>query len=338
MRRLSALSILLVQACVFDTGGYHGTGPGTPDAAPVVIPTCEEDQSCPTDAGVVKPPSGDGGTASGGADAGGSPMHECYTETIAPMADNSDLRTASTGANWKDTAFGIYMRRWPAGHDLLVAMSSDPYEDQFADTSSFAALMESLMTVCHEETHGWDYAHATADHFAYWLRTDLTFMPPTIEGFPRSEILPMVEGTATANYDTTYLTGEQGTYGFVEVLDELDAYIDGMAGLTVVGEYETNGISARDGAVALLYYLELYLKRARTTYPMLYAQLQAEPQYVQLVKTQWLRTHFFLTYADTNPMLGIDDAAIRTNLYEPANQHEIEMFIGHPVAASNCLP
>ena len=43
-------------------------------------------------------------------------------------------------------------------------------------------------------------------------------------------------------------------------------------------------MSGRDGAVAFLYYLELYLRRARTQYPDLYAQLKAEPQWVELVQ------------------------------------------------------
>ncbi len=316
-------------------GDFNGAG-GAPDGHIVVNP-CDDVHPCAD--GGSNPGSPDAGTIGGGADAGGA-AHECYTEPVFPTADIHDLETAfvpGTGT-WKPTAFAILQRRWPAGHDLLEAMTSDPYEDQFADTSSFSALMESLMTECHEETHGWDYGHASVDHFAYWLRSDLTFMPPQIEGFPRSEILSMVEGDATQLYDTTYLSGTQGTYGFVEVIDEGNAYINGMAGLTFVGEYETGGISAKDGAVAFLYYLELYLQRARTMYPDLYAQLKAEPQYVQLVKTQWLRTHFFLMYADAFPKLGIEDAAIRTLLYAPAHQHEIEMFIGHAVAASNCLP
>ena len=133
------------------------------------------------------------------------------------------------------------------------------------------------------------------------------------------------------------MTGTQGTYGWYELLDEANCYINGMAALAVVGEYEPWGISARDGAVAFLYYLELYLARARTVYPALYAQLKAEPEYVELVKTQWLRTHFFLGYADRFPGLGISDDEIEPYLYAPANEREIELFIGAEVAASSCL-
>ena len=109
-------------------------------------------------------------------------------------------------------------------------MKDDPQLPGFVDSSSFAALMESLMTMVHEETHGWDYEMAlgSAD-FAYFLRADLTFTPPKIDGFPRGEIYAMVEGGGTSLYDGTYLTGTQGTYGWYELLDEANCYINGMA-------------------------------------------------------------------------------------------------------------
>jgi len=148
----------------------------------------------------------------------------------------------------------------------------------------------------------------------------------------------MVENDSTDLYADLYLVGEQGTYGFTELLDEMNAYINGLAGLTFVGEYEPYGISGRDGAVAFLYYLELYLHRARTAYPDLYADLKANPELVEMVKIQWLRTHFFLIYADAIPAIGLYDGEIRELLYEEVNMHEIELFIDHEVEASNCLP
>jgi hypothetical protein len=234
---------------------------------------------------------------------------------------------------------GVLDRRYPAAADLLVEMEDDPWFGAFTDNSSFTGLMDSVMTEVHEGTHGWDYDHALGQpYFGYWLRADLVFEPPKIDGFPRAEIYGMLVDDSTALYDQTYLTGEQGTYGWVELLDELNAYINGMGAIAAVGEHIPWGISGRDGAVAFLYYLELYLRRARTAYPELYAELQAEPEYVELVQTQWLRTHFLLEHADAHPHLGIHDQEIRAHLYAPDNQAEIELFIGRPVDASACLP
>jgi hypothetical protein len=49
--------------------------------------------------------------------------------------------------------------------------------------------------------------------------------------------------------------------------------------------------------------------------------------------------HFLLQEAaDLHPHLGISDDEIEPYMYDPANQAEIEMFIDHPLQASNCLP
>jgi hypothetical protein len=283
------------------------------------------------------------GNGTGAGDTGGPPAPDCpahcYCEPIDPDADVSDLESGYQSGNWAPTMLELLGRRWPAGRDLLVwAQAEDAYFGAFADTSSFTNLMDSVMTEVHEGTHGWDYAHATVNDFSYYLREDLTFTPPKIHAFDRGEIYGMVEGSSTDLYDGTYLTGTQGTYGFYELLDEGNCYINGMGGVAVVGEFIPWGMSGREGAVAFMYYLELYLRRARTMYPDLYAELEATPEYIELVRTQWLRMHFLLQYADEHPHMGIHDEEIRALMYEPENQDEIEMFIDHELAASNCLP
>lgn len=302
--------------------------------------TTAADDGRPSDDG--RPGESGDGSASGSGDDGGPPgvdcPENCYCEPIDPDADVSSFESGFNGGNWAETYFGVLAARWPAGHDLLVEEQDDPYFGQFSDTSSFEGLMDSIMTEVHEGTHGWDYGHASVDDFSYFLRGDLKFYPPKIHGFDRGEIHGMVEGTSTDLYQGTYLTGTQGTYGFYELLDEGNCYINGMAAIAVVGEYIPWGISGRDGAVAFIYYLELYLKRARTQHPDVYAQLKADPDYVQLVQTQWLRLHFMLEYADAHGHLGINDGEIRQLMYRDENQSEIEMFIDHELEASNCLP
>ncbi|MEM7152480.1 MAG: hypothetical protein AAF799_06525 [Myxococcota bacterium] len=286
----------------------------------------------------------DDGTAGDGADDGSGPPSgdcpaNCYCEPFDATADIADLEASFASDNWAEVMIGVLARRYPAGADLLVEMQDDPWFGAFTDTSSFTGLMDSVMTEVHEGTHGWDYDHAFGQpYFGYWLRSDLIFEPTKIDGFPRAEIAPMLVDDSTSLYAGTYLTGTQGTYGFYELLDEMNSYINGMGGIAAVGEHIPWGISGRDGAVAFMYYLELYLRRARTTYPELYAQMQAESEYVDLIRTQWLRLHFLLEQADGHPHLGIHDAEIRAHMHEPSNMAEIEMFVGQPIDASNCLP
>ncbi|MEM6994617.1 MAG: hypothetical protein AAF721_29145 [Myxococcota bacterium] len=284
------------------------------------------------------------GHADGDGDDGGPPPADCpencYCEPIDPYADVADLQAAFSGGNWADSMIGVLERRWPAGAALFVdRQANDGYFGNFTDTSSWGGLMDSMMTEAHEGTHGWDYDDAFGQsYFGYWMREDLKFQPPKIEGFPRSEIYGMVEGNATDLYKDLYLSGTQGTYAWYELLDEGNAYINGMGGIGVVGEFLPWGTSGRDGAVAFLYYAELYLKRARTNYPELYDQLK-NSEYKEMLQVQWLRTHFLMIYAaDLHPDLGINDDAIEQLLYADENQVEMEMFIDHELDASNCLP
>lgn len=293
-----------------------------------------------------EPDAGDGGDghADGGGDDGGPPPADCpehcYCEPLDPDADVTDIEGAFGGGNWAQSMIAVLDRRWPAGAALFEdRLANDDWFGNFADTSSWGGLMDSMMTEAHEGTHGWDYDAAFGQPtFGYWMREDLIFEPPKIEGFPRSEIYGMVQGNSTDLYKDLYLSGTQGTYAWYELLDEGNAYINGMAGIGVVGEFVPWGTSGRDGAVAFLYYAELYLQRARTMYPDLYAELQAS-EYAEMLKVQWLRTHFLMIYAaDLHPDLGINDDAIEQLLYADENQVELEMFIGHELDASNCLP
>jgi hypothetical protein len=275
----------------------------------------------------------------GDVDGGEDCPDNCYCEPLDPEADISDLEAAYDPGAWSQTMSQVLERRWPAGAALVADLQGDPYFGSFTDTSSFAGLMDGFMTEVHEGTHGWDYGHAGVDTFAYFLRGDLQYEVAKVHGFDRSEIYGMLTDDSSSLYSDLYLTGTQGTYGFYELLDEMNCYINGMAAIGVVGEYIPYGISGRDGAVAFLYYLELYLGRARTMYPDLYADLKNDAEYVDLVRTQWLRTHFLMIYAaDLHDHLGIADDAIEANLYAPENMAEIEMFIDHEVEASNCLP
>ncbi len=276
----------------------------------------------------------DGGGGTGGVDC----PDNCYCEPIDPAADLSDLEQAYAG-DAVSTMLDVLARRWPAGHDLLTDKIGDPYLGSFTDPSSFASVMDGLMTEAHEGTHGWEYGNASVDEFAYFLRGDLQFFPPKLHGFDRSEIYGMVEGSSTDLYKDLYLVGDQGTYGFYELLDEMNCYINGMAAIGVVGEYIPYGVSGRDGAVAFMYYLELYLKLARTQHPDVYDQIKNDPDFNEMIKLQWLRLHFLLQEAgDLHDNIGLYDQDIRQLMYADENQSEIEMLIDHELEASNCLP
>ncbi len=259
----------------------------------------------------------------------------CYWEPVCPDASLDDLAASYSPNGWLAAALEATNRRYPSANCLFDMYDNDV--GNYADKGDFGPLCESMMTMMHEETHGYDYEHALGnDHFSYFIRCDLSIETPWIDGFPRSEILAQVQGSATDLYDGTYLTGTQGTYGWVEVLDEWNAYLNGMAAIGLVGDHvPAFGISGTDGALAFAYYVELYLKVARTQHPSTYSTIKNDPQFQALLRLQWNRMHFFLALADKYPKLSIEADNIRDLVYAPANQSELENVLG-PLTAGPC--
>jgi hypothetical protein len=261
----------------------------------------------------------------------------CWVEDLDPSVSVSDVEQGFRGSTALDDALEVMDRRWPAGSALLREMSHDPYIDVFLETQSFPLMMDSLMTVVHEETHGYDYENSIhPTRFSYFLLEDTTLEMEWIDGFPRSRIANRVEGDATDLYDSLYLVDTQGTYGFAELLDETNCYINGLGGAISGWDALPWTMSASDGPLAFLYFIALYLEEADEEDPDLYAELQADPEVREILETFWLRTHYFLQFSDPVPELGIEDQRIRALLYD--HQQAWEDFLGEELEASNCLP
>ena len=87
-----------------------------------------------------------------------------------------------------------------------------------------------------------------------------------------------------------------------------------------------------------MYYLELYLKVARTQHPSLYGQWQADPDWQTFVRFSWARGHFWTQEANAYPKLGINDAAIWQRVNDPTNRQEIQHFTGEDPTTVACNP
>jgi len=272
------------------------------------------------------------------ADAG--PSGGCYSEKYTSTS-LADLKSAYSSGKWLSTSLEVLKRRYGDGYAILDAEKSDPQLPSFASPGSFGSLMESLDTMCHEETHGWDFDSAlgTPGKHVYHLRADLAIKPPKLAFFARNELLSYVTDGATSLYDGTYLTGEQGTYDFIFLADELTAYTNGLACVTALGDQiSTYGTSFRDGAAAHLLYLQWYLNRARTAHTSVYDKMKADPEWMRFVRFSWARVHFWTAASKPYPTFGIKDAAIWVKINKPENLAEIEKFTGESPASVACKP
>ena len=315
-----------------DEPSADDSGSATLDTTPVAEDTNSSDETTP---------SRDTATDDAAPAADTAPP-ECYRELWNPSASLADLKSGYTSSKWKTTALEALNRRYPDGFALLDAMRDDADLPRFASTGSFASLMESIDTMCHEEGHGWDFNAAlkTSGRHVFWMRKDLALqIPKTLGYFPRSELLPYIKDDATSLYDGTYLKGTQGSYDFVFLGDELTQYINGLACVTTVGsEVKTYGTSFRDGAAAHLLYLEWYLNRARTAHAPLYEKMKASPDLQKVVRYWWARGHFWTEASKPFPSFGIKDKQIWEKVNAKENLAEIQLFTGDSPATVACKP
>jgi hypothetical protein len=322
---------VLLAACNFnlngvDVGGANGGSGGT-------IPVAD-------DAGVGGNGGVDMGARSGGIDGGPPAGAPCYSEDFSPTVSLADLASAYTQQVWKADVLASLDRRIPGGHSLLMAQQNDSQLGNFADASSFAALMSSLNLVCNAETSIYDYAHATGTTFSYFMRADLTMQPANVTTFPRSEIAQYITDNATATYDGA-LSGQQGSQDLTALADDLTSYTNGLGCIVAVADAMGNGVGARDGMAASIYYLELYLKRARTAHPTVYAALQASSDWQKMVRLLWARGAFWRKASLASPSsseLGIADAPIWAHVDDPSTSSEIAMFAGDTLSDIECHP
>lgn len=294
---------------------------------------------------------GAGGSASTGAGgSGGNGPNGCYTEGWDPNASLADLSSSYSSGQWLGSMLETLSRRYHNGHHLMDTMKNDPWLTGsfpgYFDLSTWGGMIESIDTACHEETHGYDFdaALGTPGDHVFFMGSNLDVVAPKLGGFfARNQILSLVQqgGSVTSNYDSTYLTGTQGSYDFIFLADELTAYINGLACAVAVGDELSLtgfGYSYRDGAASHLYYLEIYLKVARTQYPTLYGQWQADPDWQTFVRYSWARGHFWTQESSVYPKLGINDAAIWQRVDDPVNRQEIQHFTGEDPTTVACNP
>jgi len=326
VRELIAASLVLV-GCTYRVKGVDTGGAGGGGGSPIPV----------ADAGV----GGNGGNddlsaRNGSVDFGPPPVAPCYSEDFSPGATLADLRAAYAPQAWKADVLESLKRRIAGGHALIQSQQNDSQLANFVDTGSFDALMSSLMMVCNGETSIYDYAHATPSAFTYFLRADLTLQPAIVPTFARSEIAPYITDNATSAYDGA-LSGQQGSEDITAVADDIAAFTNGVGCIGAVSDQLKNGISARDGMAASIYYLELYLKRARTAHPAAYAALQASPDWQKVVRYAWARAAFWRKTA-SSPLLAVADAPIWAHVDDAANSSEIALFAGATLSDIECHP
>ena len=135
------------------------------------------------------------------------------------------------------------------------------------------------------------------------------------------------------SYARIYLDGDpadaafdSGDQGLDMLMEEAVQYVNSLATDYAFSDQARSGsqISARDGILTFLWYVERYLRMLRVDHPATYDVVMADPCWRELILSVWGRAWLYLDATEGITALGIDDAELEALVLDPDLLDEID--------------
>lgn len=272
-----------------------------------------------------------------------------YTETIpTELASIEDLVSAYSEADYLAFTDDVLARRYPnggfivtEGNRLGLSRFGNCVERFTGNRGQASSLLRQLSTVVHECGHILDLSLSgfsdtvltiddslvfTCDRGDTTTRGGDTFARSRINGDPYAELNP------DDFYRDVYLDGDpddasfdSGDQGFNSVIEEAVQYVNSLATDYYLRDRLGGfSITAKDGILTFLWYIERYLRMARLEYPAAYSRLTTDSCWREAILTVWGRAWLYLEAARDVRQLGIDADMLEGLVRDPALLDEIE--------------
>jgi len=293
-----------------------------------------------------------------GPEAGPPSCDATPAEVLAEVLPNPAASLAGVSFNGDIPGFvdEVLSRRYPFGLELV---QGGRRETAFGDcsvvyaepASSAADIYAALEVVVHECGHVNDSFLSSGSHNVYAIHSDLSYEcdrgDTTARGgdtFARSRITsdayqglrpPCATNASTGcdAYADVYLDGnpddavfDSGDQGFNVLMEEAVQYVNSIVTARAFADQQPQFtvISSRDGILTFLWYIERYLRMARTEFPSAYARITGDECWRDLTLAVWARAWRYLELTQDQPTLGIEDDAIEALVQDPELLGEIE--------------
>lgn len=224
------------------------------------------------------------------------------------------------------TAIALAKARYPAGAPFIEVQNDAQLAAWFtAAPDTFEGTVSRFDAAVHEGSHLWSIARFSLGAQTYAVTEKLSVRAKRLRNFPRSEILSVHVDRDADSYAKTYLEGASGNQGMNTLLDEYNAYAHSLASRYCTRDLLAPGtrVSARDGMLTFMYYVETYLELARTRHPRDYEAILADPGHRQLILVVWDRAELWLRRSAGEANLGIADRTLRGWVYDEGRAREI---------------
>ena len=134
-------------------------------------------------------------------------------------------------------------------------------------------------------------------------------------------------------YADVYLDGnpddavfDSGDQGFSVLMEEAVQYVNSIATARAFFDQKPQftAVSARDGILPFLWYIERYLRMARSEFPGAYTRITGDQCWRDLTLGVWARAERYLELTANQATLGIEDDALEDLVQTPELLEEIE--------------
>lgn len=231
--------------------------------------------------------------------------------------------------NWRPRLLKLLATRYPDGHHIVTRLSQPNHFDVWFQRGrgDWAAAMLELPTGVHEASHIVDIAARRGREHVAILSSTTELRFPIVKTFPRSEIRSELPSSiAELSYTRTYLTGDSGNQGIEMVLEEENAYTYSVLTAVAVADQlpGNTSVSIRDGLMVFIYYVEAYLKLARTQKPDTYRAITGNKALTQAVVRLHDRAACALSLTAGHDNLGIADGELWPHVFGEQALGEVE--------------
>lgn len=129
-------------------------------------------------------------------------------------------------------------------------------------------------------------------------------------------------------YASTYLKADMGQQGLDFVLEELTQYLHSLETAIALKQYldPEDRLSAQDGLLTFMWYLQRYLAVARQQNPLWYAVFMKDDCWSKLTVSLWHRAQQQLATIANDKRLGIDAEALAALIANPVLSREIQIL------------
>jgi len=215
------------------------------------------------------------------------------SDLIHPDRELGDMSSAFS-STWRPRTLAALERRFPAAAWVVGELADPNHFDVWFQmgTSNWSQVVNGLSAAVHESVHMLGFQAFDPRSHRYPVDVDVFLSFQTSETMHRDRILAALpDALSDLSYNETYLTGDSGAQGYELLLDEFNAYTWSLlTDLAFADQRSSNRtVSARDGILAFMLYLETYLALARDEEPQTYQAIIESEQMRAVTIALWDR-------------------------------------------------